>query len=307
MSISGRTRHAVIAAVAWNAASRMRLFPIFFVLVCALAAPAAAQQVTLDQVDSLVARASYAEARARLAEWWKTPDRAQEARALFLRARLATDPALAQGDYLALVLGHPDAPQRPAALLYLGQGFFGVGDYYRAVTYLERLGLDYPGNAQRPTGALWLARSHLAAGRPNAACAAARQGRTLVRDPDLVALFQIEETEACAIASGEITDKPLTPLAERSQEDHAPTSSAQRFALQVGAFREASGAAALGRQLSGAGFEPRVVLVPGSSLRRVRIGSFQTAAEADEMARKVRAAGFDIVVVSDVAAERTAS
>ena len=61
---------------------------------------------------------------------------------------------------------------------------------------------------------------------------------------------------------------------------------------------------AVAADIGGVGFEPRIVLVTGSDLRRVRIGSFPTAAEANAMAGKIRAAGFEIVVVSDAATER---
>jgi tetratricopeptide (TPR) repeat protein len=287
-----------------------------------LTTPLVAQQGALGGVDSLIAVGNYTEARAALAEWWKNPDRGGEARALFLRARLTTDPALAQEDYLALVLGHPDADERAAALLYLGQGLSAAGDHYRAITYLERLVRDYPSSQFRPTALLWLTRVQMSASQPNAACATARQGSASNRNPDLTALMKAEEADACAASARGVVDKPLNPLASGQgeggptpPEPAAPrggempergkvTPATGSFALQAGAFRETAGATTLAGRLARAGFEPRIVLVPGSDLRRVRIGSFPTAAEANAMAGKIRAAGFEIVVVSDTATER---
>jgi tetratricopeptide (TPR) repeat protein len=311
------------------------------VLFFALAAPALAQQGTpasapertLDAVDSLVARGSPAEARVRLEEWWKsTAGGARsnpnlQARALFLRARLNTDPLAAQDDYLALALGHPTAAQTPAALLYLGQGLFALGEQPRAATYLERLSRDYPASPLRPTALLWLARVRMAAEQPNAACASVREGSAASHDPDLAALFRAEEARACALAASGIVDKPHPTVATPPQ--HERVSAAQpatspttrngqaessratpaanlRFALQVGAFRQPSGAAALAARLRKAGFEPRIIFLPGNTLHRVRIGAFQTAAETAALARSVRAAGFEGVVVSDAASERPA-
>jgi tetratricopeptide (TPR) repeat protein len=300
-------------------AVRKSILPITTLLISMLTTPLVAQQGALGGVDSLIAAGNYTEARAALAEWWKNPDRGGEARALFLRARLNTDPALAQEDYLALILGHPDADERAAALLYLGQGLFAAGDHYRAITYLERLVRDYPSSQFPPTALLWLARVQMSASQPNAACATARQGSASNRNPDLTALMKAEEADACAASARGGVDKPLSPLASaRGEESPTPAElrgggTAERgtatpangpFALQAGAFREATGAAALSGHLKRAGFEPRIVLVPGSNLRRVRIGSFPTAAEANAMAGKIRAAGFEIVVVSDAATER---
>lgn len=253
-------------------------------------------QEALASVDSLLARGSYAEARKQLESWWQGTANTEatsqnlRARALFLRARLHTDPRAAQDDYLTLALAHPAAPEAPAALLALGQGLLATGELQRAASYLERLARDYPTSPLRPLALLWLARVHLAADQPNAACTSARQGGTATRDPTLVTLLKTEEAEACAAAASGRSDKPPAPA----------------YTLQAGAFREAQGAATLATRLEKAGFHTRVVLVPGSPLRRVRIGAFQTSAEADAMARKLRAAGFQAVVTTDAASERPA-
>lgn len=293
--------------------------------------PLHAQQISLERVDSLVQQGSYAEARSVLQQWWeyaeaaRQTDRPRLARALFLRARLATDLRAAEDDYLALALGHPAAPETPAALLYLGQGLAAAGEHQRAATYLERLTRDHPNSTHRPTALLWLSRIQLAAEQPDAACASARQGGTATRDPDLRGLLRTAEEMACAAAARSTGDKPFMAAAEPVRRSGTSTGSAaaappttpgadrdratvptaaRGFALQVGAFREARGAAGLAARLRRAGFEPRIVLVPGSALHRVRVGTFGSAAEAGARARELRTAGFEAVVASDVASER---
>lgn len=317
-----------------------RVLACTLALLYSLAAPGYARQgggATLDSIDSLLARGSYSEARTMLQSWWQSaeggnaPSAEQRARALFLRARLHTDPRAAEEDYLTLALAHPAAPQAPAALLALGQGLLAAGELQRAATYLERLARDYPSSQLRPVALLWLARVNLAAERPNAACTSARQGGEAARSPELITLLRAEADEACRAAATGGADKPFPPVAQR-QTDQSPQGQSEqaqpppaqssptqrppegaaaatdrRFTLQVGAFREQAGAKALAARLREAGFEPRIVVVPGNSLRRVRIGVFQNAAEANAMARRVRAAGFEVVVTSDVAVERPVS
>jgi cell division septation protein DedD len=297
-------------------------------LLIALAAPGQARQTqaALDSIDSLVSRGNAAEARTRLERWWRSAEGARApsqpllARALFLRARLATDPRAAVDDYLTLALAHPTAPEAPAALLNLGQGLHATGDHQRAAAYLERLARDYPTTPLRPLALLWLARVNLAAERPGAACAAARQGTPNTRDPELLALLKAEEADACGAAARGTADKAFvtttradgppaaSPPAPSPPAGNAPAPSvSRRYTLQAGAFRESRGAATLAARLRQAGFETRTVTIPGNSLYRVRVGTFQTAAEAESMARRVRAAGFDVVVTADAATEKPAS
>jgi tetratricopeptide (TPR) repeat protein len=166
--------------------------------------PATAQPITLDRVDSLLTAGAYTDARGLLERWWTVQDesdnqRADRARGLMLRARLALDPEDAEPDYLALVLGYPTSEYAPEALLRLGQGLLATGDYGRAVGYLQRLVSDYPGRPERAPGLLWLARAANAARRPAIACRAAREGLESVQDPELTSMLRIEAAASCAI------------------------------------------------------------------------------------------------------------
>mgnify|MGYP001099389940 CR=1 FL=1 len=284
-------------------------------LACVLAAPAAAQPPSLDRAEELIAQGDYAAAREVVDRWWReepaaSPEalRAGRPRALLLRARLATDAVEAERDYLALALGHPSSPEAAVALLRLGQGLLASGQAERAVTYLERLATDHPNSPDRAVGLLWLARARRRAGRIDAACQAANQAEeSRGLGPDLAALIRSERVASCRrIAdarppAGRQAEPPTRTAAARSEPSAATTGT---FAAQAGAFRDRSGAETLAAQLRRAGFEPRLVRVPGSSLVHVRVGRFSNAAEADALVARLRAAGFPALVVRDAGSEQ---
>ena len=292
----------------------MRLAALLLAGVVAAAAPAAAQPPSLDRAEALIAQGDYAAAREIVDRWWReepaaNPDlvRAGRPRALLLRARLATDPAAAEQDYLALALGYPSAPETAVALLRLGQGLLASGQATRAVTYLERLAVDHPNSPDRAVALLWLARARRHAGRGDAACDAANQAAAIRgAGADLTALIRSEQVASCrriadARPAGRQTATPTRPAAAQREP---PRAGAAAFAAQAGAFREQRGAEALAAQLRRAGFEPRLVRLPGSSLVRVRVGRFTRAAEAEALVARLRAAGFTALVVRDAAREQ---
>lgn len=173
------------------------------------ASPAAAQDTTLDTVEQLAAAGRLTDARATLGRWEEgNPETAGvpgevRARALLLAARLAVDPEAAQTGYLAVALSYPTTAAAPEALLRLGQGLVasaqtGQSTAGRAVSYLERLVSDYPGNPYRTAGLLWLVRAQRLAGRDARACATAREALAVgVADPDVADLLQLEFRGRC--------------------------------------------------------------------------------------------------------------
>lgn len=260
------------------------------------ARPAAGQVPTLPRIDSLVTAGDYDAARAALDRWWSARESfdvpgSDMARALMLRAKLQMDPAEAESDYLALVLGYPASPLAPEALLRLGQALLATGDASRAAAYFHRLTADYPGRAERNAAFLWLARARTATRQHGAACQAANAGLAGAQDPQLAAMLRIEASAACSVdaQAGERVDAA------------GPTGD---WAVQTGAFRQRASADALLERLRRAGYSPRLVLVPRSDLMRVRIGQFATSAEASDLLTRLRDDGFDAVVVGDADQER---
>ena len=78
----------------------------------------------------------------------------------------------------------------------------------------------------------------------------------------------------------------------------------ETYAVQVGAFRSATGASALAARLRELGFDSRVVVVPGNDLLRVRIGRFEGVTPARALLQKLADSNIDGVVVVDADKER---
>lgn len=297
-------RHAPFAALALA----------LVMLLLATAGQAHAQDGSLDRVQNMIASGRFTEARNTLGQWETahgdprsdaTP--ADRARALYLKGVLSTEPKEAEDAFLGVVMSYPSSAVAPEALLRLGQGMLTAGEPRRAVAYLERLRSDYPGAPQQEHAWLWLARAHLAAGTPAAACTTARNGANAATDMNTRVLLELERDRACT-PGAQTADSPFatarpTPPPAPAQQQRG-TAAAGEFAVQTGAYRELSSAQNIAGQMRARGFNVRVVLVSDSPLHRVRFGTFATRAEADAAARTIRDAGFATVVVNDVQHER---
>jgi len=75
------------------------------------------------------------------------------------------------------------------------------------------------------------------------------------------------------------------------------------FSVQLGAFRNVEGAQSLAESLRSAGYDPRLVRVPGDRLIRVRLGWFQSRDGADELKRTLEGRNFDATIVMDAQSE----
>lgn len=103
-------------------------------------------------------------------------------------------------------------------------------------------------------------------------------------------------------------DYPSSPLRTRARAwlDAHPADGGGSFAVQAGAFAERARADELAGRLRQAGFEPRLAIVEGSDLVRVRIGRFADASGATRVHDALVEAGFDAMVVRDAARETPA-
>lgn len=287
------------------------------VLLLAMALPTAGQAPTLDAIQAMLQDGQYAEAREAINGWWHDADRPTTDQVVLghlLRARLTLDPAEADADYLAVVLGYPTHTGAAEALLRLGQSFLLRGDIPRAQGYLQRLVADYPGTPYHGPGSLWLARAYNRADRHQAACSVARDALASNPDPDLAALLRLEEAGSCRLTADQPQEAPqeqpqARPAQRPAQQPARPTAQARpaasgNFAVQAGAFRQRDGAEDLATKLRDAGHQPRLVMVAGSSLLRVRIGRFPDAQAAGELVRQLKDEGFDAIVVGDADRER---
>lgn len=302
-------------------------------LAAALVWPAgiSAQADPLQAVEEMITTGRYTQARSAL-DRWQTDNppgtggasAEQRARALLLRARLASDGVEAQENYLSLVLSYPSSPHAPEALLRLGQALLVAGETGRATGYLQRLVTEHPANPHRAAGLLWLARAQGATGAWPTACQTVRDAlATNPADSELAGLLRTEEETAClrpaenlgAAAEGPARPRPDAggPPPARTQEEAAPRPVERTgepanaaFSVQVAAVRSRENAESLARRLRARGFDARVVAVPANTLIRVRVGRHETRQEAVEATRALRQAGFEAIVVDDARTERAA-
>lgn len=261
--------------------------------------PLSAQQWALERADSLLAAGDYEAARSAVDDWWSTragqdPDAAgaAEARALFLRARLTTDPAVAEADYVAIAHRHPSAAVAPSALLRLGQWLLAAGEPERASGYLERLVSDYPGAEPRDAGVVWLER---AGGGPSG------DARTVEAAP-VEAAPEDSRTSRTEALIGEPLEEPDRDAVGEAVDGAAPEGD---FAIELGAFRNRGTALALADRLERFGFEARLVTLAGSDRVRVRVGRYADRASADDGVSRLQQAGFQGGAVADATRERS--
>ena len=264
---------------------------LVLVAVLAIVAPARTAGQAADaaerlaEIETMAAIGRTAEARRELEAWWRNdradaPRRIAE-RALWLRGRLATDPAMAARDFRRLVAEYPTGPYADLALLRLAQGARAAGDTDAERQYLESLARSYPGSPGHEASLAWL--------RGEEATIESRF-EPLPPPPDLPIVQPRSRAQE--------TDEEES---SRSDEDEVE---ARPYAVQLGAFRNRDGAESLRRRAVNGGLEARIVRLPGSSLLRVRVGRFTSSAEADRERERAVGLGFSAAVVDDANQER---
>lgn len=243
---------------------------------------AAADTIGLDHVEELVRAGRTEDARALLLEWWAGPRAKASARdvqrGLWLRGRLTVDPGQAELDYRRLVVEYPGGPYSAEALFRLAQGAWEAGDSVDAARQVARLGREYPGSRFRTDAERWLA----AAGSPP--------------PPPVVDTAQAPAT-ADTTAAPPATVSGVSPLPPERTD--TVTGVSARYAVQLGAFSTDERARTVQRKAQDAGFEARLVHLPGSRLVHVRVGTFDSSAAATELLRRLEELGFTVAVVTD--------
>jgi cell division septation protein DedD len=282
-----------------------------------------AQLGLLDHAEARITGGEFSDARGLLDRWRRQnpgasrTDQEQMARYLLLSGRVTTNADSAEYNYLTVAVDYPTARVAPEALLRLAQARYTRGDTTQAVSYLERLIADYPSSEHRPIGAFWLAR--VKAKGPSAAVCETMRNIGPGTNPETIEYFKKEQTRVCggAVANvkppsparpapGRITPAPKadTALTPKSIVASEKTTSPGRVSIQVGAFREFSGARGVQRQLENAGFtDVRLVRVPGNQLIRVRIGKFENRAAAAATLSRLASANYSAVLVTDANSE----
>ncbi len=291
-------------------------------------ADASAQEapVSLDRVEELTRMGRTEDARHLLLEWWDTSyakaSRQDVQHALWLRGSLTVDPAQAELDYQRLVTEYPGGPFSDQALLRLAQAAFVRGDSATAAQDVARIAREYRGSATARSAQAWLAsagpvivREQPGPGQPPdtvSGAVAALPPDVRGTPPDTLRSGKAAEPDSLtaaaappAPAAGTVISEPdtLTAAARPPRTEYiAPQ---PRFAVQLGAFADRGRAETLRRRAATAGFDARLVLIPGSDLVRVRVGAFDEEQEADAILRRLKASGFTAAVARDAHLEKT--
>ena len=294
----------------------MRTKLILALLVAAVPCTATAQQQPrplLDQADGAISNGTFTEARSLLERWRREnprPDDEAQARYHLLAARVTMSGDSAEDRYLTVAVNFPTSRVAPEALLRLAQSRQARGDTTQAAEYLSRLLSDYPSADQRPMAAIWLARLQ-ANPRSNASLCQTLRDVQPGSNPETIDLLKAEQLRACGSAAPNVNraadPRPVrTDTAPRPQPS-APASTSSttgKVAIQVGAFRDASGAREIKAQIERAGIsDVRLVRVPGNNLIRVRIGRYTNRAGAAAMLARLANADISAVLVTDADAE----
>jgi len=244
---------------------------------------------TLDAVERLMEERRFPQARSALEGWWDArsgrANRDEMQRALYLRARLNLDGEQAELDYRRLSIEYPGGRYSDEALLRVAQAAHSRGDPAEAAERLRQLLRDYPASPHRLEAGNWLDR------HGETAAAAVRE----------------------RVAGGPSASPPAPSAPDHLQAPSPPPPSpspapmgagadpgaATPFAVQMGAFAGVEGARFLQSRVSAAGYDARLVRVPGSELLRVRVGRFPSESEARELLESLRSRGFDATISQD--------
>jgi cell division septation protein DedD len=253
----------------------------------AVALPAHGQEtVSLDRVEVLAGEGRTTEAREMLQAWWsasrRSASRRDTQRGLWLRGRLTVDPPRADLDFRRLVIEFPGGPYTDQALFRLAQSAYAAGDSAGAVVQVARLAREYPSSATRREAEAWLATAGPVPPPPVTAGVEAE-----VPAPDSVDVpGAVDGVARPDPADGDAVHRAQGP-----------------FTVQLGAFTGQERAEALLHRVNDAGFEARLVTVPGSSLIRVRVGVFDAQEGADAILRRLRDLGFTAALARDAQRE----
>ena len=313
---------------------RTSILTLVGMLLPAIAGAQQPQRTPLEEAEMQVGAGIFDEARTLLDAWVRANpnparnDQEQQARYHLLAGRLTTNADSAEDHYLTVAVNYPTSRSAPEALLRLAQARHARGDTQQAITYLRRLLADYPQSDQRPMAGVWLARVQQASGANADLCGTLR-GIQPGTNPEASTLLKTETTRVCA-QSSRAAATPANPPAPRSEQPRAettrtdtaraaapvavtrpvepapaPAAAAGRLSIQVGAFRELSGARSVKSQLERAGItDVRLVQVPGNRLIRVRIGRFANRSAAAAVLAQLAAANMSAVLVTDTDAEQ---
>ncbi len=254
-------------------------------LLPSLAAPGRAlgqDEGALDAAEVAADAGDLERAREYLRQWLGSPEStrpgADVSRALFLRARLASNVDSAEVDYLeAAVRG--DERYGALARFRLAQLRLAEGRAGEAADDLARLRADFPGSELAGSSWLWTGFALETAGDPAGACEAWERASREAGDEE-TARQAADARTLCAAGGGAVASGSFT--------------------VQLGAFGGPEAAEQVRARAASNGLEVRVTGPDASTpLYRVRVGRFARKDAAARMAVRLRSEGFEAIVVSE--------
>lgn len=195
------------------------------------------------------------------------------AEGLFAAGLVAAQMDSAVAAFRRLSIEYSQSPWADDALLRMAQLSFAARDLATARRSADRVLTDYPFSDVRAAAAYWAARVRLEEGQLAEACTYLDQAvREAGEDVELAnrARFYRQRCTGAALTD---TATPARP-------------SGTTFAVQVAAVGSAAATDDLMRQLTAAGFQPRVVLDGG--LYKVRVGRYASREQAQQAQADLR-------------------
>lgn len=283
------------------------------VVTLVLPRPSAAQDATLDGVESLVSEARYDSARQLLEVWWNEgrsdAGRADRERGLWLRGLLTVDPAMAERDFLRIVVEYRGGTYSDDALFRLAHFEESVEEYPGAIRHLENLLRDHPDSPHVP-GARGMIERLEAMPPPAPPVAASADpggaGGGAPAEPETPAVAVGGPPNETVDTSSDGLDAPSDAVPDGPYAPSAPVPDGPTvYSVQLGVFSTESRAYTLAATADALGVPVRLARLPGSEMVHVRSGHFETLAEAEAFAREVQLTGLSGVVFEDGALEQS--
>lgn len=217
--------------------------------------------VTLDHVENLVEAGRTGDARTALLDWWSH--------------------------------SLPKASRRDVQRGLWLRARLTVDPSQAELDY-TRLVVEYPGGPYSAQALLRLAQAAWASGD------SAEAVRNVTRLSREYPGSRIDgEARAWLAGAGPLPRPPPAPPRDSTPARAAHPAKGGRYAIQLGAFASEARARNVQRRAKAAGFDSRLIRVPGNRLIRVRVGRLGSVSAAREMSARLHKLGFKTAIVSD--------
>ena len=202
-------------------------------------------------------------------------------------ARLAATTSQREHDLTAFIIDYPFSPRAGAAQFELGMLELAHGDRERAATHLAGFLAASPGDSNRATASLALAKILFDRGEVSRACAVVLSGRAELPANVIELRNQFEFAAGPCRGVDTSVVVPRPPRPPQPETTSTPRPEFGEYTVQAAAFDLRNQADRFATRLRGRGLEARVV--GKKKPFRVRVGHYTTHAQAEVVSRKIEA------------------